>query len=201
ALVRARAGLAERLDRIPTVTSNGPPNEPPQQHEPAPATGSPRFHLAFDQDVVDGPSIGPKTAERLHPHGIRTVRDLLKADPAALAALVNARHITPEVIVGWQDQARMVCTVPDLRGTHAQLLVGAGYRSADAVAAAEADKLCADVLAYATSTAGQRLLRNGDPPDIEKIKGWLEAARSAQAARRSNFTAVVLAPETRTPTR
>ena len=50
------------------------------------------------------------------------------------------------------------------------------------IAAAEADKLCADVLAFAATTAGQRLLRNGDPPDIEKIKGWLEAARSIKAA-------------------
>ena len=110
------------------------------------------------------------------------MRDLLKADPAALAVLVDARHITPEAISAWQDQARLVCTVPGLRGTHAQLLVGAGYRSADAIAEAEADKLCADVLAYAVSTAGQRLLRNGDPPDIEKIKDWLEAARSVRAA-------------------
>ena len=45
-----------------------------------------------------------------------------------------------------------------------------------------ADKLCADVLAFAVTTAGQRLLRNGEPPDIEKIKGWLEAARSMKAA-------------------
>ena len=106
----------------------------------------------------------------------------MKAEPAALAVLINARHITPETIAGWQDQARLVCTVPGLRGTHAQLLVGAGYRSGDAIAEAEADKLCADVLAFATSATGQRLLRNGDPPDIEKIKGWLEAARSTKAA-------------------
>ena len=112
----------------------------------------PRFYLTLDQDVVDGPSIGPKTAERLHPHGIRTVRDLLRAEPAALAVLVNARHITPEAISGWQDQARLVCTVPGLRGTHAQLLVGAGYRSGDAIADAEADKLCADVLAFAATS-------------------------------------------------
>ena len=82
------------------------------------------------------------------------MRDLLKAEPAALAVLVDARHITPEAIADWQDQARLVCTVPGLRGTHAQLLVGAGYRSADAIAAAEADKLCADVLAFATSADG-----------------------------------------------
>ena len=29
---------------------------------------------------------------------------------------------------------------------------------------------------------GQRVLRNGDPPDIEKIKTWLEAAQSVKAA-------------------
>ena len=75
-----------------------------------------------------------------------------------------------------------MCSVPGLRGTHAQLLVGAGYRTADAIAAAAADKLCADVLTFAASTAGQRLLRNGDPPDIERIKGWLEAALSVRAA-------------------
>jgi Domain of unknown function (DUF4332) len=179
----ARAALTDRIERIPVVASSTSPDETDHHHEPAAsAHGNPRFYLTFDQDVVDGPSIGPKTAERLQPHGIRTVRDLLKADPTALSVLVNARHITPDVISSWQDQARMVCTVPGLRGTHAQLLVGAGYRSGDAVAAVEADKLCADVLAYAASTAGQRLLRNGDPPDIEKIKGWLEAARSAQAA-------------------
>ena len=131
---------------------------------------------------MDGPSIGPKTAEKLYPHSIKTVRDLLKADPAVLAVLVDARNITTEVLTDWQDQARLVCTVPGLRGTHAQLLVGAGYRSADAVADAEADKLCADVLAFAASVPGQRVLRNGDPPDIEKIKAWLEAARSAKAA-------------------
>ena len=131
---------------------------------------------------MDGPSIGGKTAQRLAAHGINKVRDLLKADPAVLSVLVDVRHITAEVISAWQDQASLVCSVPGLRGTHAQLLVGAGYRTADAIAAAEADKLCADVLTYATSTAGQRLLRNGDPPDIERIKGWLEAALSVRAA-------------------
>ncbi len=185
--LRARAGLTERLDRVLVESPPGPETE--QEHEaPAPdrevaaAGGGRHFYLTLDQDVVDGPSIGAKTAERLNPHGIKTVRDLLKADPAALAVLVNARHITAEAISGWQDQARLVCSVPGLRGTHAQLLVGSGYRSGDAIATADPEKLCADVLAFAASTAGQRLLRNGDPPDIEKIKGWLEAARSMRAA-------------------
>ena len=110
------------------------------------------------------------------------MRDLLGAEPAALSHLLNNRHIMPETVADWQDQARLACTVRGLRGTHAQLLVGAGYRSAEAIAAADADKLCADVLAFAASVNGQRVLRNGDPPDIEKIKGWLEAALSIKAA-------------------
>ncbi|KAB2914861.1 MAG: DUF4332 domain-containing protein [Hyphomicrobiaceae bacterium] len=180
AAVRPRAGLTDRLDRL-TVAPLAP--RTPRQEAPAVASASePRFHLALDQDVVDAPTIGPKTAERLNPHGVKTVRDLLKADPVALSVLMNARTITPATITDWQDQAKLVCTVPGLRGTHAQLLVGAGYRSADTIAAAEAEKLCADVLAFATSPAGQRVLRNGDPPDIEKIKGWLEAALSVKAA-------------------
>jgi Domain of unknown function (DUF4332) len=96
--------------------------------------------------------------------------------------LVNPRHIAPQTISGWQDQARLMCTVPGLRGTHAQLLVGGGYHSAEAIAAAEPHQLCADVLAFAATTAGQRVLRNADPPDVEKIRSWLEAARSMQAA-------------------
>jgi hypothetical protein len=179
ASARPRSGLTERLERVTAPPPRGAPRSEPR---PAAASAEPRFHLTLDQDVVDGPSIGPKTAEKLYPHGIKTVRDLLKADPAVLAVLVDARSITTDVLTDWQDQARLVCTVPGLRGTHAQLLVGAGYRSADAIADAEPDKLCADVLSFAASTAGQRVLRNGDPPDIEKIKGWLEAARSAKAA-------------------
>ena len=175
--------LADRLERVEASPPRSQPrrDEYDARQEDAAAAGR-RFHLTPDDNVVDGPSIGPKTAERLHPHGIMTVRDLLKTEPAALAVLVNARHITSETIAGWQDQARLMCTVPGLRGTHAQLLVGAGYNSGEAIAEAEPDKLCADVLAFAVTTAGQRLLRNGEPPDIEKIKGWLEAARSMQAA-------------------
>jgi predicted flap endonuclease-1-like 5' DNA nuclease len=177
---RPRAGLTARLERV-----TAPPPRAAKQAAASTAAAQatePRYHLTLDSDVVDGPSIGPKTAERLTPHGVKTVRDLMRAEPAALAVILDTRHITAETIADWQDQARLVCTVPGLRGTHAQLLVGAGYRSAEAVAEVDADKLCADVLAYAASKEGQRLLRNGDPPDLEKIKGWLAAAQSVKAA-------------------
>jgi predicted flap endonuclease-1-like 5' DNA nuclease len=170
----ANGSLAERRETVAAA----------REEAPARAASAPgqRYFLSLDSAVVDGPSIGPKTAERLEPLGIKTIRDLMRAEPAALAVMLDARDVAADTVADWQDQARLVCTVPGLRGTHAQLLVGAGYRSADALAGAEADKLCADVLAFAATRDGQRALRNGDPPDIERIKAWLEAARSVRAA-------------------
>jgi hypothetical protein len=146
------------------------------------ADAEPHVQLTLDHAVADSPSIGARTAKRLIRHGIKTVRDLVKADPAALAVLLNARNLTAQAICDWQDQALLACAIPGLHGTHAELLVGAGYRSANAIAEAEPDKLCADVLAFALTPAGQRVLRQGGAPDIERIKGWLAAARRMQAA-------------------
>jgi hypothetical protein len=142
----------------------------------------PRQTLSLDQDVVDCPSIGPKTAKRLYPVGIKTVRDLMRADPTALSVLIAHRPITAETISGWQDQARLAATVPGLAGTHAQLLVAAGYHSATQIAAADPEKLCADILALALTAQGQRLLRDHRAPEAEEIKDWRRRARGIKAA-------------------
>ena len=92
------------------------------------------------------------------------------------------RISTAETLLDWQDQAKLVMTVPGLRGTHAQLLVGAGYRTAQAVADADPISLSANVLKFVTTSAGKRVLREGRPPDIEKIKSWVDVAKQAVAA-------------------
>jgi hypothetical protein len=137
--------------------------------------------LTLDDDIADGP-IGAKTVKRLRTFGLATVRDLLKADPESLAALLDVKQVTAQTVGAWQDQALLMCGVPGLKAAHAQLLEGAGYRSAEAIASADAEKLCADLIVFATTPAGQRVLKNGEVPDIERIKAWLEAARSVRAA-------------------
>lgn len=137
----------------------------------------------MDDDIVDAPSIGPKTAERLRPARVFTVRDLLHADADAVADLVTARHITAQAVRDWQDQARLVITIPFLRGTHAQLLVGSGFRTFEEVALADQATLMSAVLKFATTREGQSILRNGPPPDLQKIVKWMEHALESEPAR------------------
>jgi hypothetical protein len=177
----ARQPVRQAQEAAPTEVGACTP-EPLAREPDEVGAGEAAVQLTLDHDIADGPAVGAKTVKRLRTLGFETVRDLLKADPAALAVQLGSRSITAQTIGEWQDQALIMCAVPGLRATHAQLLTGAGYRSAEAIADAEADKLCADVLAFATTPAGQRVLRNADVPDIESIKGWREDARRMQAA-------------------
>ena len=121
-------------------------------------------------------------AERFTAIGVHTVGDFLGHDPHDLADLLDDPHFDAESLADWQDQAQLVIDVPGLRGTHAQLLVGAGYRTAQAVADADPIALSVGVLKFVSTSEGKRVLREGRPPDIEKIKSWVDVARHAVAA-------------------
>lgn len=148
-----------------------------------PAAGRPaRRRLQPSDNVVDAPSIGPKTAQRLETIGIRTIADLLAADPGEVSRRIDVRHMTAEVVTEWQNQTRLVLAIPDLTGTEAQLLTGAGFHSIEALAAADVSDLCAALLTYAATPAGERILRSGKPPDVTEIRAWAAAATARRAA-------------------
>jgi hypothetical protein len=142
-----------------------------------------RVYLGASDDLEAAPSIGPRSAEWFAEIGIFTVGEFLAAEPGPTAEALGQRNgITAEAIGQWQRQARLVMDVPGLRGTHAQLLVGAGYPDAAAVAAADEASLCAAVLRFGASPEGQRVLRKGEPPAAEKIISWIESAAAKLAA-------------------
>ncbi|HEX5957420.1 MAG TPA: DUF4332 domain-containing protein [Hyphomicrobiaceae bacterium] len=178
-----RAGHRMAPESVPmAVPPQATPEEPTERPRRARRNDAADAGLTLDDDLGDGPAIGGKLVKRLRSLDINTVRDLLKADPEALAQLLDAKPVTAQTVGAWQDQALLMCGVPGLKPAHAQLLEGAGYRSAEAIAVADAEALCADVTAFAATPAGQKLLRNGEVPDMARIESWLEAAQRTRAA-------------------
>lgn len=142
----------------------------------APAPVISRMRLSREAAVVDAPSIGPKTANRLAIIGVKTVGDLLALAPEDAAARIKASHINAGVIKDWQAQALLACSVPELNGTNAQLLVGAGIYSIDDLAAADVDFLIDAITMHAQSSEGERALRGSALPERARVKAWIESA-------------------------
>lgn len=136
-----------------------------------------KFYLSQDRAVVDAPSIGPKMAQRLNSVGIITVRDLLQADPESLASRMGSRKFSGEMIRHWQQQAQLVCRVPELRGHDAQLLVAVGVHSPERLSKSTAVKLWEEVKKVADSEEGKRILRGSAEPDLTEVQNWIESAR------------------------
>jgi predicted flap endonuclease-1-like 5' DNA nuclease len=179
---RADRQAAARSMRVGAAT---PAKKPRPASVPAdvPASKSPpRVYLAASDGLEAAPSIGPRSAQRFSKIGILTVGDFLAADPATMADALSARGLDAETLRLWQQQARLVMDVPGLRGTHAQLLTGAGFLEAAGLARASNDDLAALVHTFAASPEGQRILRKAEPPTAEKIKGWIDSAAAKLAA-------------------
>ena len=142
-----------------------------------------RFYLELDSQIVDAPSIGPRMTESLNKLGIHTVRDLLNGKPQSVADQLADKRISAETIVEWQNQATLVCRIPNLRGHDAQMLVACGVTTPEQLLAFNASNLHAAVASYASSKAGQRLLRGGAGADLEEVQHWLEWAQQSRTLR------------------
>ncbi len=189
-LTRSTFEPAKPKARITAVVHNDPSELQPaggSRHSSpdAPRSDSERlkFYLDPSKDVEDAPSIGPKTAKRLTRIGVRTVADLFAVDPRRAAAKLKTRHIKPDTIRDWQDQAKLVCQIPNLRGHDAQILVACGYRDPAAVADAAVKTLLAEATEFSSSSAGQRVIRSGKAPDREEVTDWVRWASQARLLR------------------
>lgn len=140
-----------------------------------------RFYLNRSDDVEAAPSIGPKTAQRLGTVGIYTVDDLLKANANDIANRLNNRRINAETIQQWQDQARLVCQVPELRGHDSQILVACGITDPEQLAGKRPVDLMAVVGPFADTSEGERIVRGGRKPDLEEVTDWIRWAQSSRS--------------------
>ncbi len=176
--------------RSPTFSGSGEganASESRQSHDTA---GSPtaganarlRFYLKFSDVVDDIPLFGTETAKVLNQHGIRTVADLLAADPFATATAVGSHDCSSDAIQDWQDQARLVCQIPKLAWPEAQLLISSGYRSVDAIANAEHETLLQDLEGVLESHSLQERVFDATP-NLQEAGNWIAWSQRARFLR------------------
>lgn len=142
-----------------------------------------KFYLDLNSPVVDAPTIGPKMAEKLNAIEVKTIGDLLGAAPAEVAQALAEKAVTESIVENWQNQSMLVCRIPNLRGQDAQLLVAAGFRTAESVAEAKADLLYDAIIRIASTKQGLRFLRGGNPPDRDRVKSWIEWSKHSRAVK------------------
>ena len=139
-----------------------------------------KFYLQRDAPVEDAPSIGPRTAEHLSRVQIVTVRDLLDADVETAAAELNHRRIKPQTLREWQEQAALVCRIPELRGHDAQILVAIEVTTPESLVQFRPADLFAKVAPFVNTPEGERIVRNGKKPDLEEVTFWIECAKQSR---------------------
>ncbi len=142
-----------------------------------------RFYLDLSSPIVDAPTIGPQLAIRLNEIGVHLVSDLLERSALSLAESIALPKYSAKDVEAWQNQARMVCRIPNLRGHDAQLLVAAGYTSPEALTASKLQEVLTRVSKVANSKSGQRILRGSKAPDEAEVKDWLEWAANSRPLR------------------
>ncbi|MBX3452012.1 MAG: DUF4332 domain-containing protein [Planctomycetaceae bacterium] len=157
---------------------------PPVKKETAPPSRPANGPLlSREMPIERAPSIGPKTARRLETLRLKTVGDLLDADPDELDAALKKQGFSGEMLWTWQLQANLCCDVAGLYGHDAQLLVAAGISEATELAAANPEELLGRVTGISRSTAGKQILREGKPPDLAEVTGWIANARQGSNRR------------------
>lgn len=142
----------------------------------------PRTRLTLQDQVVDAPSIGKKTARRLNRVGIFTVEDLIKCDSEEIAFELDVTHIDEPTLEDWKAQARLMMDVPGLRVHDAQILVGAGVRSAEDLAAASATRIFHASMGFLKSSEGSRIVRDDHVLDQKEVDEWIGLAQQRYAA-------------------
>lgn len=162
--------------KVKVKASAAPQAAVPARREPVTAP------LSHASPVEQSPGVGAKAAGQLLQAGIKTVGDLLTADPQSLLKKVGQRFLDAGTIRQWQLQAELQCRVPGLAGQSVQLLVSAGVESAEDLATSDAETLLELVTTLAESSAGQRILREEQPPTLADVERWIDAAQPRAAA-------------------
>jgi hypothetical protein len=135
-----------------------------------------RFLLERTSPVTAAPSVTPRAGDLLAKVGIRTVADLLNANPESTAQELGDVAVSAALVARWQSEARLAVRIPELRRSAARLLVACGFTEPEQVAGAGREELTKRVNAVCRTPVGRRLLGKSRRPSAERIATWIRRA-------------------------
>ena len=115
----------------------------------------------------------------------KMVADFLRQTAESMATKISYKRISADVIRVWQQQARLVCRIPNLRGHDAQLLAACDVTEPEELSTMQPGTLFEIIGPFSETKEGLKIIRNGMKPDLEEITDWISWAqhtRSLQAA-------------------
>lgn len=173
---RPKGGRRDRTKRSAAANASNGHSARPRNSQASRWT----FQLELSSPVIDAPSIGTSVAQSMSKVGVNNVEQLLSADADDLAHDLDQPRLTSAIIRAWQEQSRLVCRIPNLRGHDAQILVACGITTPEALLRVEPDSLLQQVNSFVNSSQGQRTLRNSPAPDLEEVKQWISWANHSR---------------------
>ncbi len=140
-------------------------------------------HWTPESNVADVLSLGPRTAGRLLRLGVRSVSQLLAAQPQAVAERLGDSRFNAETVADWQREARLLIEAPDLPAEAARLLVAAGFSAAQRVARATPTELLAAVEQLADDPKRASWVSQQPRPSVKEVNTWIRCAQQSLAVR------------------
>ncbi len=179
--VNQRLQRFKRADVEPSAPPAPPP--PPKMSPPEPVIArkaqpdsTAKYELELTSPIESAPSVSRKIAEKLQAIGVQTIDDLLNLERADAVRQLKLQWLDEVRLRSWQDQARLMCSVPELSAHAAQVLTGAGIYDVEMLRDAEADELLASIEEFLESSEGQRFARTGPTPDRALVVEWIRRA-------------------------
>lgn len=176
--VAAPAPVAAPPAPAPVVAA-APVASPAPATAPTEAAAATRKRRTRESPVVDAPAIGQKIAARLEAIGVKTIGDLIDADPQAVSNMVAQKWLTPQTVTDWKAMAQLAIDVQAVGEQDAQILVACGVRDKSALAQSDARALQDHLEDWLASDDGKRLMRGSSGPKAAKVEAWIAAAKSA----------------------
>ncbi|MFX1253172.1 MAG: DUF4332 domain-containing protein [Promethearchaeota archaeon] len=172
--IQDEQGTTPQLGTKPTIK---PKPKPKSEPKPKPTLKVAKGHLALEDDVEDAPEIGKKTAERLYAINIKTVQDLMEANPTDVASQLDVSWLKADDIKRWQEECQLMLDIKVLYGHDAQILWNCGYKTKQQVTSADPNKLLNEALAFAKSEKGERVVPEASMPTKKEVEKWINSVK------------------------